>query len=95
MLFSKKWKEVTEKYSYGDLLEGVVVHHAPFGVFLNIGEEEILGFVRIVNFLDVGRMTPDKYPVIGEKVNGIIVEFTEHNKQVCLSLKPSDLLKYS
>jgi len=89
----KKWHNIKLKYKIGDFVEGKVIRHEPFGIFLDLGEDSILGFVRIVNFIDKGQMTPNKYPPIGKKITAKIVELTDHNFQINLSIKPSDLKK--
>jgi ribosomal protein S1 len=85
------WGKIAELYPIGSVIEGKVVHHAPFGMFLNIGHPYILGLVNIVEFLDEGRMTPDQYPPVDTLVKGVVLAYTPHNKQVRVSMKPATL----
>lgn len=87
-----EWISVKSKYQFGQIIQGKVIMHMPFGVFVDIGEEEVLGFIRVVNLTDKEAQDPytSDYPEIGKEVNAVIVDFTDHNQQICLSLKASD-----
>lgn len=88
------WIEILEEFERGDFIEGMVVRHEPYSVFLDLNYEPVLGLIRIVSFRDEGRMTPELFPEIGTKVRGIITGFNEANLQVNLSIKPSDFMKF-
>ena len=84
---SKSWEEIVIKYPLGSVIEGIVEHHALFGVFLDIGEIDFRGLIQIVDFKDDVIVMED-YPKIGEKVRARIVgHTTDDRKQICLSLK--------
>lgn len=87
----KSWEEIRSKYRYGDWVEGIVISHRVFGVFLDIGEEGVFGLIEIVHFLDKESMDPSKYPLIGSKISGVIISFNDSNRQIRLSVRPSDI----
>ena len=84
---TKSWEEIVIEYPVGSVIEGIVEHHAPFGVFLYIGEIDFQGLIQIVDFKDDIKSLED-YPKIGEKVSARIVGHTmDDRKQIWLSLK--------
>jgi ribosomal protein S1 len=84
--------QIKSKYKLGQFIQGKVEHHSPFGIFVNIGEADIKGLIKIPDFLDEGVMKPSMYPEIGATVGAIIVGYNEGNcNEVYLSAKPSVL----
>jgi len=66
----QNWEQIKSKYRIGQFLQGKVVSHKPYGVFLDIGEPEVKGLIRIPDFLDEGDMSQEMYPEIGSQVSG-------------------------
>ncbi len=62
------WQQIEQIFPIGSIQTGKIFHHAPFGVFLDIGGGDYLGIIQITDFLDEGRMTPELYPVLGSEV---------------------------
>jgi ribosomal protein S1 len=90
----QRWNQVKAKYQLGKLIHGKVEFHAPFGMFVDIGDEEVKGIVQIPEFLDDGVMTPEMYPEIGSPIGAVVVGYTEDDRnQIWLSVKPSVLQK--
>jgi ribosomal protein S1 len=88
------WSQVKDKYQIGKLIHGKVEFHAPFGMFVDIGDENVKGIIQIPDFLDSDVMTPEMYPEIGSPVGAVVVGYTEDDRnQVWLSVKPSVLQK--
>jgi ribosomal protein S1 len=88
------WHRVKSNYRLGELIYGKVEHHAPFGIFVNIGDDTVRGIVQITDFVDSGDMTPEMYPDIGSPIGAVVVGYTEDERnQVWLSVKPSVLQK--
>ena len=88
------WNQVKSNYRLGQLIYGKVEHHAPFGIFVNIGDDTVRGLVQITDFVDSGEMTPEMYPDIGSPIVAVVVGYTEDDRhQVWLSVKPSVLQK--
>lgn len=88
------WNQVKLNYRLGELIHGKVEHHAPFGIFVNIGDDTVRGIVQITDFVDSGEMTPQMYPDIGSPIGAVVVGYTEDDRhQVWLSVKPSVLQK--
>ncbi|MGV0028396.1 hypothetical protein [Phormidesmis priestleyi] len=88
------WNQIKSNYPLGKLIHGKVEHHAPFGLFVDIGDDVVHGIVQITDFVDSGDMTPERYPDIGSAIGAIVVGYTEDDRnQVWLSVKPSVLRK--
>jgi ribosomal protein S1 len=86
------WELIKSKYKIGQVLQGKVLRHEPYGVFLDIGEAEVKGLIRIPDFLDDGAMNEAMYPEIGGQVTGVVIGYNDANKyEVCLNAKPSIL----
>ncbi len=88
------WEQVKSKYRFGELTHGKVEYHAPFGIFVDLGDETVRGIVQITDFVDSGEMTPEMYPDVGSPIGAVVVGYTEDDRhQVWLSVKPSVLQK--
>ncbi|MDX2230268.1 MAG: S1 RNA-binding domain-containing protein [Leptolyngbyaceae cyanobacterium bins.349] len=88
------WNQIKLRYRFGELIHGKVEYHAPFGIFVDIGDDTVRGIVQITDFMDSGDMTPEMYPDIGSRIGAVVVGYTEDDRnQVWLSVKPSVLQK--
>ncbi len=88
------WNEIKSKYRLGELVYGQVEHHAPFGIFIAIGDDRVRGIVQITDFVDRGEMTSEMYPDISSPIGAVVIGYTEDDRhQVWLSVKPSVLQK--
>jgi ribosomal protein S1 len=87
------WEQVKSKYALGQFVQGEVEFHAPFGVFVRLEESSVKGLIKIPDFLDEGKMSPEMYPAIGTTVGAIVVGYNEGSSEVYLSAKPSILHK--
>lgn len=84
------WAQIKSKYRFNELIYGKVEHHAPFGIFVDLGDETVRGIVQITDFVDSGEMTPEMYPDIGSPIGAVVIGYTEDDRnQVWLSVKPS------
>ncbi len=91
---SATWEQIKSKYKLGQFVQGKVEFHAPFGVFIDIGEPSVKGLIRIPDFLDEGEMSESMYPDLGTTVGAIVVGYNEANhREVYLNAKPSVLHK--
>lgn len=87
-----EWEKAKRRIEIGKRVRGIVTAHAPFGIFVDIGDSIATGLVQITDFLDEGRMTPEQYPPIGSEIEAITLGFTDdRRKQVWMSMKPSQL----
>jgi ribosomal protein S1 len=76
------------------LIHGRVEYHAPFGIFVDVGDDTVRGIVQITDFVDSGDMNPEMYPDIGSPIGAVVIGYTEDERnQVWLSVKPSVLQK--
>lgn len=88
------WNQIKSTYQLGKLTYGKVEAHAPFGVFVDLGDPKVKGIIQITDFVDTGSMTPEMYPEIGSPVGAVVVGYTEDDRnQIWLSVKPSVLQK--
>lgn len=91
---NQSWKEVKSKYRLGQFVQGRVEFHAPFGVFVDLGESSVKGLIKIPDFLDQGSMSPEMYPEVGETIGAVVVGYNDGNcREVYLNAKPSVLHK--
>ncbi|NJP09222.1 MAG: RNA-binding protein [Leptolyngbyaceae cyanobacterium RU_5_1] len=91
---SNSWEQIKSKYKLGQFVQGTVEFHAPFGVFINIGESSVKGLIKIPDFLDEGEMREEMYPGVGTTVGAVVVGYNESNcHEVYLNAKPSVLHK--
>ncbi len=88
------WNQVKSKYRLGELIHGRVEHHAPFGIFVDLGDDRVRGMIQITDFVDSRDMSPEMYPAIGSPIGATVVGDTEDDRnQVWLSVKLSVLQK--
>lgn len=91
---SSSWEQIKSKYKLGQFVQGKVEFHAPFGVFVDIGESSVKGLIKIPDFLDEGEMQEKMYPEIGTTIGAVVVGYNESNcREVYLNAKPSVLHK--
>jgi len=84
--------QIKLKYPLGQFIQGKVEHHAPFGVFVDLGEASVKGLIKIPDFLDEGMMSVEMYPDLGTVIGAIVVGYNESNgREVYLNAKPSVL----
>jgi ribosomal protein S1 len=89
---SDSWEQIKFRYKLGDFIQGSVVFHAPFGVFVTLDEPSVKGLIKIPDFLDEGEMSETMYPEIGTAIGAVVVGYNESNcSEVYLSAKPSVL----
>lgn len=88
------WDEAKKRFPVGARVHGIVVHHAPFGIFVDLADPVAMGLVQITEFSDEGRMTIEQYPPIGAPIEAVVIGHTDDNrKQVWLCMRPSVLKK--
>ncbi len=86
------WTSIKKRYPLGTIIVGKVEFHLPFGVFVDIGDEEVRGLIQITDFLDDGIMSMQKFPLLGSEIHCCIIGYTEDSRnQIWLSVKPSIL----
>jgi hypothetical protein len=86
------WDAAKQRFPAGRVVHGIVTAHRPFGIFVDLGDPVAYGLVQITEFLDSGRMTPERYPALGETVTAVVLGHTdEGRKQVWLCMRPSIL----
>lgn len=84
------WNNLKKRLQIGQIIEGIVLQHEPFGIFVDVGYD-YQGIVQITDFKDSGVMTLDQYPDIGQRVSAVILGFKESGQQIWLGMKPSQL----
>jgi ribosomal protein S1 len=87
------WDEAKKRFPVGARVHGIVTHHCPFGIFVDLGDPVAKGLVEIPSFLDEGRMTPEQYPPVGAAIEAVVIGHMDHDPQIWLSMRPSELRK--
>ncbi len=81
------WEVLTSKYKVGDRVKGVVKSISPFGLFVDVGEDEN-AFIHKNDISWTKRFVDLKEKFkIGEKVEGIIIDLDKENKKFHVSIK--------
>ena len=88
----EEWADAVRRYRAGYVVDGTVISHHRFGFFIDLGEP-ITGLVEIPMLLDDAHqpMSPDDYPPVASQVRAVVLGATEHNRQIRLSMRPSDV----
>ena len=88
-----EWSDVKSRLVVGSIVEGTVIAHLQFGIFLELNEA-FVGLIQITHFREAGeRMTAREYPEMGANVRAVVIDFRDSNHQIALSARPSDLAK--
>jgi ribosomal protein S1 len=88
---SEEWAKLKSELRVGQVIEGKVLAHWPFGIFVDLNKQ-FVGLIEIVNFRERGeRMTPNEYPELGAPIRGVILQFNDGSFQVKLSARQSDI----
>jgi hypothetical protein len=78
------WNQVKSKYRLGELIHGKVEHHAPFGIFVDVGDDAVHGRLRTMRRATSPHPSPKKSRVYRKRgaiapvlpnQNGIFVLF--------------------
>lgn len=83
------WEDAKRRFPVGAVVTGTVTRHAPFGVFVDLGDPDCYGLVERPEFLDAGRMTEDQYPPVGSAVRVLVLAHTDRDHRVWLTMRPS------
>lgn len=89
---SVDWEGIMAIYPMGSLISGTVIHHAPFGVFIDFGHDVLTGFIERTEFSDENESVvrlESLFPEIGKKITGVIVGYGQHNNELRISARPS------
>jgi ribosomal protein S1 len=85
------WNKVKEQYSIGKIIEGRVMSHRPFGVFLDIGDLDIIGIIGVIDFLNDDNSSRP-YPKIDTIISCKVIGYTDDERnQLWLSSNPTVL----
>jgi predicted RNA-binding protein with RPS1 domain len=83
-----EWRDVKQQLSVGSMIEGRVIRHEAYGLFVDIGFE-CEGLIQIIDIKDDGAVTADDYPSVGAPIVARVLGFKEKGHQVWLGIKPS------
>ncbi|HEY8505759.1 MAG TPA: S1 RNA-binding domain-containing protein [Gemmataceae bacterium] len=90
------WETAKLRFPAGRVVRGTVVAHHPYGISVDLGDPVAAGLVPITEFLDGGRMTPERYPAIGATVTAVVLGHTgEGRKQIRLCMRPSVIQRHT
>jgi len=80
------WKELIQKYSVGQVVEGEVQSIAHYGVFVKI-EEGLNGLIHISELSTKLVKDPGKLLKVGDKIKVMIISISKEDRHLGLSLK--------
>ena len=83
------WEELKDSLRIGTKVQGKVLRHAPFGIFVSLPGIPFDGLVQITDFKDTGRMTPNEYPALESTIDAVVLGFKETGNQIRLGMKSS------
>ncbi len=86
---SHPWNNANEKYKAGDIVEGKVVNLVDFGAFIEL-EPGLDGLVHISQISSEHIAKPSDKLQKGQKVNVKILEISEEEKKLSLSIKEAE-----
>ncbi|MGK5631303.1 hypothetical protein [Streptomyces sp. URMC 123] len=86
-----EWAERSAAFPLGSRVEGVVEHHASFGMFVTLDAcPRVRAIVEAIAYLPEGvPVDPAAWPVPGSPINGVVVAHTAHNQQIKLRVSPA------
>jgi ribosomal protein S1 len=88
-------EEVKQKWPVGSRVFATVVKHAPFGIFVDLGDSTVRGLVNIPEISDQSRITPEDYPSLGSVIEAMVLGHRVSNQQIVMTIKPSRLHELS
>lgn len=80
------WKNAAEKYHTGDVITGKVARMTDFGAFIEL-EEGIDALLHVSQIALEHVDKPSDVLSVGEEITAKIVDFSEENKKISLSIK--------
>ncbi len=75
----RAWKTFREQFEVGQLVEGIVVEHRPFGTFVDIGSPRFLALVELPSMESMPGSRPGSkevlWPAIGSRIEAVFLGF--------------------
>lgn len=78
------WEDVKARFPVGSTVTGVVYDVAPFGVFLDLGDDAI-GLLLVPEMAGDGRKQMTDYPQVGQPVTARVIHHRDVERQVSLT----------
>ena len=78
------WDEAKHRNAIGNMVAGTVFYLAPFGVFIDLGQEAI-GLLRVPEMAGEIRKVIADYPQVGEQVTARVIWHNDSNRQIELT----------
>jgi ribosomal protein S1 len=90
-LTDEEWAAAKSRFTSGVVVTGVVLSHHQFGFFVDLGYP-VIGLVEIPRVKELWQpVGPQDYPPVGQKITAVVLDAVELQRQVHLSIRPSDL----
>ena len=87
----EEWAAARSGFTSGAAITGIVLSHHPFGFFVDLGSP-VVGLVEISHVKDPDQaVVPEDYPAVGQEVTAVVLMAVDLQRQVHLSIRPSDL----
>ncbi|MEW1914246.1 hypothetical protein AB0442_38530 [Kitasatospora sp. NPDC085895] len=86
MTTSEEWEAAKLDHPVGAVLRGRIAAVRPFGMFVEIpGHAGVAAVVDAISYHpDRDPVPPESWPAVGETVEGVVSEHSEHNRQLKL-----------
>lgn len=89
------WEMKKKIYPINSIVQGTVAHHAHFGFFVDISDNDVVGLIEIVNFIDGEKIvTINMFPPVGTFIIAKIIGYREErldSNQILMTTKPSEI----
>ena len=84
----QEWNRIKEKYKRSDKVHGIIIHKAPFGLFIDI-KEKFPALLEIIQMrdLDYEKYKKDQIHRIGEEISAYFSFMPEKPDKILLSQK--------
>ena len=78
------WEAVKARFSIGSIVTGTVYDVAPFGVFIDLGDDAV-GLLLVPEMTGDARKELADYPQIGQSVTAKVIQHRNRQRQVSLT----------
>lgn len=95
MSSEEEWRHVKELYKVGSRAAGVVEAHFPFGFFVKLDDApNTKGFIDIISYNPRGESPgPEGWPKVGERIDGVVADLVDRDRQVRIRVGPPLITK--
>jgi ribosomal protein S1 len=86
-----EWAVAKSRFTKGVVATGLVLSHHPFGFFVDL-DDTVTGLVEMPRVKELGQPVDTRdYPPVGQEITAVVLGAVDLQRQVHLSIRPSDL----